>query len=126
MVRPFDRLGMKTTLEMPEPGRSDCHAWGAHPIYHYFASILGIRPASPGFASVVIAPQLGSLESAEGEMVHPAGMIGVRVRREGKGLRARITLPHTICGASFDSAAIHLSFAEANKKSWRNKRSKVS
>jgi hypothetical protein len=92
------QMGMKTTLEMPEPGRSDCHAWGAHPIYHYFASILGIRPASRGFASVLIAPQLGSLESAEGEMVHPAGIIWVRVRREEKGLRARITLPHDLQG----------------------------
>ena len=55
MDRFFDRmslwlnlktLGCKTMLEMPEPSRSDCHAWAAHPVYHYLASILGIRPAA--------------------------------------------------------------------------------
>ena len=46
--------GFTTTPEMPEPTRSDCHAWGAHPLYHMFASLLGIRPAAPGFRSVTI------------------------------------------------------------------------
>jgi hypothetical protein len=43
--------GFKTTLESPEPSRSDCHGWGAHPMYHYFATILGIRPARNGPAA---------------------------------------------------------------------------
>jgi hypothetical protein len=93
----FD-LGMKTMLEQPEPSRSDCHAWGSHPIYQYYASILGIRPASPGFGSVVISPELGSLDWAAGEMVHPAGMIAVRVDRVGAGLRANVKLPAGLAG----------------------------
>jgi hypothetical protein len=52
-------MGFRTTLESPEPSRSDCHAWGAHPLYHYFATILGIRPAGVGSPDLVIAPQLG-------------------------------------------------------------------
>lgn len=54
--------GFKTTPEQPEPTRSDCHAWGAHPLFHFYASILGIRPAAPGFSRVEIAPQLGQLQ----------------------------------------------------------------
>jgi hypothetical protein len=89
---------MKTMLEQPEPSRSDCHAWGSHPIYHYYASILGIRPASPGFGSVVISPELGSLDWAAGEMVHPAGVITVHVERVGKGLRVKVNMPAGLRG----------------------------
>ena len=67
--------GFKTTPEQPEPTRSDCHGWGAHPLYHYFASLLGIRPASFGFEQVEIAPMPGHLTSLSGEMVHPRGRI---------------------------------------------------
>ncbi len=78
------KQGMKTTLEMPEPTRSDCHAWGAHPIYHYFASFLGIRPSAPGMKEVSIKPCLGPLQHAEGEMPTPLGPLSVRV--EGQAL----------------------------------------
>ena len=51
----FDHLqrGLKTLIEEPEPTQSDCHAWGTHLIYHYFASMLGsglLRRASEPFA----------------------------------------------------------------------------
>ena len=39
-------LGLTTTLETPEPSRSDSHAWSAHPNFHLLATVLGIRPAS--------------------------------------------------------------------------------
>lgn len=91
--------GLKTTVEMPEPTRSDCHAWGAHPLYHYFASILGIRPASFGFRTVRIAPDLGTLEWAKGSLAHPRGDIAVELHREGESLRGSITLPDKIRGA---------------------------
>ena len=87
------RLGFKTTMESPEPTRSDCHAWGAHPIFHYYATLLGIRPAAPGFARVRIAPQPGALGWIEGAMPHPLGMIRVRLEREGGGMRVVVDLP---------------------------------
>ena len=90
--------GLKTTIEAPEPARSDCHAWASHPLYHYFATILGIRPAEPGFSSVEIAPQLGSLEWAHGILPHPAGPIDVEARREPRGLRLRAQLPPGLKG----------------------------
>ncbi len=92
----FEHLknGLYTTIEMYEPSRSDCHAWGAHPVYHYYANILGIKPASFGFEKVIIRPQLGSLEWARGEMIHPKGKIIAEVNRNG----GKISLPNGISG----------------------------
>ncbi len=90
--------GFKTTFEMPEPSRSDCHAWGAHPLHHYFASILGIRPAAQGFRAVQIRPQLGTLTAARGSMVHPRGTVTVDLQVEGGALRGEITLPDGVPG----------------------------
>lgn len=94
------RLDFKTTYENGDPhtNRSDCHAWGAHPLYHYFASILGIRPASPGFREVEIAPQLGPLTEARGRLAHPLGEIVVELRVEDGVLHGQIALPPGITG----------------------------
>lgn len=71
--------GLKTIIEAPEPTRSDCHAWGAHPLVHLFTTVLGIRPTSPGFATYDITPHLGPLSVASGEMPTPRGPIKVSV-----------------------------------------------
>jgi len=96
----FDHLelGMKTTWETTAEGRSDCHAWGAHPVFHYFATVLGIRPASPGFRTVDVAPQLGPLTSAYGRMPHPRGEIEAEfVLKEG-ALEGFVVLPTGVEG----------------------------
>ncbi len=94
------KYGFKTTYENADPhsNRSDCHAWGAHPLYHYFASLLGIRPSSPGFATVDIRPQLGPLEWASGTIQHPAGELSASVRWEEGYLHGTVTLPPGITG----------------------------
>jgi alpha-L-rhamnosidase len=96
----FDLLpyGLKTTPEMPEPTRSDCHGWGSHPLYHYYASLLGIRPSAPAFQCVRIEPQLGDLLWAQGRMVHPLGWIEVDFRVEEGELCGRVELPEGISG----------------------------
>jgi hypothetical protein len=50
--------GLTTFAEKPEPTRSDCHAWSSHPLYHFIASILGIRPIAPGCSALSIKPLL--------------------------------------------------------------------
>jgi alpha-L-rhamnosidase len=90
--------GFVTTPEAPEPARSDCHAWGAHPLFHFYATILGIRPAAMGFAQIDIRPQLGPLQTAQGRMVHPAGWIEVDLRRAGDQLHGTVTLPEGVTG----------------------------
>ncbi len=89
---------LKTFPEHFGEPRSDCHAWSAHPLYHYASSILGVRPASFGFASVRIAPQLGPLERAAGKIVHPKGLIEVRLERQTNRLTAEIVLPDGLEG----------------------------
>lgn len=105
----MEQLDFKTTYENADPrtNRSDCHAWGAHPLYHYFASILGIRPASPGFATVAIMPQLGSLQHASGRFVHPRGEIVVDVRAEAGVLRGSVDLPQGVTGTLQLDGATH-------------------
>lgn len=90
--------GLKTPIESPEPTRSDCHGWGAHPLFHYFATILGIRPGDPGFRTVIITPQLGTLTSAGGTMVHPKGEIHVNFYVENGTLHGSVTLPDGVDG----------------------------
>ncbi len=93
------RLGLTSTPETPEPTRSDSHAWAAHPSYELLATVLGVRPASPGFRTVRIAPALGPLGRAEGRVPHPAGDIDVRLTRRGKsGLQAVVVLPAGVAG----------------------------
>ena len=93
------RLGLTSTPENPEPTRSDTHAWAAHPNYGLLATVLGVRPGSAGFRTVVIAPSLGPLRRAEGRVPHPRGDIDVKLEAEGtSGLRAEITLPAGLTG----------------------------
>ena len=90
--------GFKTTPEQPEPSRSDCHGWGAHPLYHYFASLLGIRPASFGFESVEISPMPGHLKSLSGEIIHPRGHIKADLHFENGHVHGHVSLPTDLTG----------------------------
>jgi hypothetical protein len=92
----LEKTGFKTTFEMPEPSRSDCHAWAAHPIYHFYASILGIRPIDGEFKKVRIMPRPGNLKLIEGNIPHPNGTIAVKLNVE-EGL-IRINLPVDVTG----------------------------
>lgn len=102
--------GLKTPVESPEPARSDCHGWSSHPLYHYFATLLGIRPGSLGFRTVEIAPQLGPLKSASGRLVHPAGgEIAVEFRAEDSALRGSVNLPAGLTGTlRYDGRTVSL------------------
>lgn len=71
--------GLQTVIEAPEPTRSDCHAWGAHPIFHLTATVIGIVPTSPGMARVQIRPQLGGLSNAATTIPTPHGPLRVSV-----------------------------------------------
>ena len=92
--------GLTTFAENPDPTRSDCHAWSSSPNYDFLATLCGITPASPGFATVRIEPSLGELSRVSGRMPHPAGEIRVSVdRTAGGGCRAVVSLPPGIHGS---------------------------
>lgn len=92
-------LGLTTWAESPEPTRSDCHAWSAHPNYDLLTIVAGIRPKSPGFESVAIEPHLGPLNQLEATLPTPKGPVDVKYRRVSGSIEARITLPAGMSGA---------------------------
>ena len=100
------RMGLKTTVELPEPSRSDCHAWGAHPVYHTFASLLGIRPEGFGFQSVRIEPQLGSMPWGRGTLPHPNGSISVSLECAEGCHRGVIHLPPGVSGTFVEASGV--------------------
>ena len=92
-------LGFRTTREAPEPSRSDCHAWGAHPVYHSYATILGVRPGDFGFETVEIRPAFGPLTSIDATLPHPRGEIAVALQQEDeRALTGEISLPAGVKG----------------------------
>ncbi len=91
-------LGLTTWAEKPEPTRSDCHAWSAHPNFDLLATVAGIESAGPGFSKVTIQPQLGALQQLKATLPHPLGDITVAYRRDGDHLKAEVTLPEKLLG----------------------------
>jgi hypothetical protein len=86
-------LGLTTWAEKPEPTRSDCHAWSAHPNFDLLATVAGIEPAAPGFNQVAIRPHLGPLKWLKATFPHARGDITVNYQRQANGLEAEVTLP---------------------------------
>lgn len=92
-------LGLTTWAEMPEPSRSDCHAWGASPNIEFYRILLGIESAAPGFKKIRISPALGALKEVSGSMPHPNGEIkaSYQINKNGK-LTALLSLPQGTTG----------------------------
>lgn len=91
--KPFIAAGLTTFPEHGLESRSDCHAWSAHPLYALLATTCGIRPSSPQFKSVVIAPAPAGLASFTGEMPHPKGLVRVRFVRHTDALEYSVHIP---------------------------------
>jgi len=92
------KLGLTTWAEKPEPTRSDCHAWSAHPNYDLLTVVAGIHPGAPGFAKVRIEPHLGGLHEIHASMPHGGGAIVTDYKRNGNGWVAVVTLPDGLDG----------------------------
>ena len=91
--------GFKTTPECPEPARSDCHAWGAHPLYHLQTGILGVTPNEPCFKSVKIKPNLLDLEKVSGTVPHKLGDIKIDLKQDKDNrVKGTVTLPEGLTG----------------------------
>ena len=79
------RENMTTCVENGTDKRSDCHAWGSLMCYEIPAAILGVRPAAPGFEKARIAPQMGKLAMAKGDVITPKGFIHVEWEKRPDG-----------------------------------------
>ncbi len=93
------KLGLTTFAETPEPTRSDCHGWSAHPTYDLLATVCGIAPDAPGFRAVKIMPNPGNLTHINGKVPHAHGDIVVLFEFNAeKNLKGTITLPKDLSG----------------------------
>jgi hypothetical protein len=104
-LKPWNEIiaaGMTATPEkrIEQDPRSEVHPWTAHPVHFYFSLVAGIRPSSPGFSTVSIAPNPGSLESIVANYPTVNGSISVDIRFSGgKKVKGKLILPPGITGA---------------------------
>lgn len=95
--------GLTTFAENPEPTRSDCHAWSAHPILGFFQIVAGVTSASEGWHKARIAPRPGRLRAFRAEIPHPDGPLVVDLANGT--LRIESPVPFTLKWA--DETADH-------------------
>lgn len=102
LLQPWKEMiakGLTTFEEGDYDERSDCHAWGASPLYDFLATVCGIRPGSPGFKTVLVEPNPGLLKNIESEMPHPAGSILFNLKKKNKeDYDILVTLPEAVTG----------------------------
>lgn len=96
--RDYVKNGMCTPLEAPGDARSDCHAWGAHPLYHLHAGVAGVTPGAPCFKSVRVAPQPGGLKRIKSRTPHPKGFVELDLNFDGDAVRGTVSLPDGVPG----------------------------
>ncbi len=93
-------LHLTTWMEDAVSQRSDCHGWSAIPIYDLIAVIMGVRPAKPGYAEILIAPHCMELGTMEATVATCRGPIHIRRTvlngPEERRVSLNITLPEAI------------------------------
>lgn len=92
----------KTAFEKPETeakdSRSDCHAWGSHPLVFMQKGLAGIQSAAPFFGRVRVAPSPGSLSFIRAKAPHPKGFVEVDLHFDGLKVSGLVTLPKGVEG----------------------------
>ncbi|MDD2797798.1 MAG: alpha-L-rhamnosidase N-terminal domain-containing protein [Bacteroidales bacterium] len=94
------RNGLTTFAETDINPRSECHAWSASPVYHLLKIVAGIQPTKPGFNGIVIAPNMGMLNSIDAKMPCKDGVIMVKLTKDKtkQTVTVEITLPQAKTG----------------------------
>ncbi len=70
------------------------HAWGSAPMIQMSASILGVKPLSPGFAKFEVRPQPSGLDWANGIVPTPHGDIVVSWTRTNGVMNLLVNVPN--------------------------------
>ena len=70
-----------------------CHGWSSGPTSWLTERVLGVRPTGAGYRTAEIAPELGDLSWAEGDVPTPHGLIHVHAEKAENGLAVQVTLP---------------------------------
>ena len=69
------------------------HGWSAGATSFLTERVLGVRPTSGGFRTLVIAPDLCDLTWAQGDVPTPNGILHVRAERSGGHVQVTFDLP---------------------------------
>ena len=88
--------GFSTWAEDITYWRSLCHAWSAFPTIEFIRGVLGIKPAKPGFAEIVIQPNPLDLTFAEGSVPTPFGKVSNAWKIEDSVFSITVTAPEHI------------------------------
>ena len=90
---------LSTILETPETNsRSDCHGWGAHPLWHLHTGVAGVRSAAPFYERVLVAPNPAHLKFIRSSTPTPKGPVELDLRFENGGVSGKVTLPTGLSG----------------------------
>jgi hypothetical protein len=95
------KMGMSGTPEkrIEQHPRSEIHPWTAHPVHFYFSLVAGIKPTSPGFKTVEIAPNFGGLKKIKTNYPTVNGIISLDLSLDKKGkINGNISLPNGTTG----------------------------
>ena len=102
--RNYVRQDLKTPLESPDSGerereaRSDCHAWGAHPLVFMQKGLAGVTSIAPFFRRVRVAPSPGALHFIKSRTPHPEGFVETDVSFEKGHVSGKVFLPAGVSG----------------------------
>ena len=102
--RKYVRQDLKTPLESPDSGerereaRSDCHAWGSHPLVFMQRGLAGVMSAAPFFGRVRVAPCPGPLRFIRSRTSHPKGFVETDLVFEGDRVSGTVSLPEGVTG----------------------------
>lgn len=80
-------LHLTTIPETPFRPRSDCHAWGALPLYEFTRGILGVSPLVPGWEKILIEPKCFYIKGLKGKVITPKGIVQVEFKKEEEVFR---------------------------------------
>lgn len=82
---------------------SSNHAWSGHGIILMGQKVAGIEPLEPGFRSFSVKPRMGYLRRVECGLETSFGMIEVKLQRNGRRIRAIISVPEGATAVVTDS-----------------------
>jgi len=87
--------------------RSECHAWGAFPLYEFPRTLLGVRPGAPGWKEILINPFYGIAPDCKGTVTTPAGGVAVEWKKSGVKIKLKIQSPAgTPCAVTLPDGSV--------------------
>lgn len=87
---PLKRFVFKSKQDVLNSASHGWSGWVSHLMSKY---ILGVKPTSPGFASIQISPNLGDLQFASGFVPTPQGVVKVKIERTGSDIEVTVEAP---------------------------------